>query len=63
LFTYENNRVGCVFETVLFNITSSEGGGSRKYKKKIGTKTKKQRRASKIVFKRTSFGMPIMYMK
>lgn len=63
LFTYENNRVGCAFETVLFNVKTSDGGGSKKIKKKLNTKTRKQKRASKMVFKHTSFGMPIMYMK
>jgi hypothetical protein len=64
LHTYNNNEVGCVFESVAFNTKLD--GGTRKTLSKRKNKTRKQLRTKTIcpfIFKKTSFGMPIMYLK
>ena len=66
LFTYNNsNVVGCVFETVSFNILLHTGGTKKRKTKKCITKKriKLKDKSNPFVFTRTSFGMPIMYRK
>lgn len=63
LFTYNNNNVvGCVFETVLFDKLLHTGG-TKKTKNKTRKRIKLKDKSNPFVFTRTSFGMPIMYRK
>ena len=63
LFTYNNNTVGCAFETVSFGSLS--GGKTCKIGKRKTTTRKriKNKDTTQFVFTRTSFGMPIMYRR
>ncbi len=64
MHTYINNEVGCVFESVAFHVKMD--GGTRKTVLKRKNKTRKMPRDKSVcpfVFKKTSFGMPIMYLK
>lgn len=62
LQTYQNNVVGCAFETIAYNI-KMDGGTARKSLKRRNKTHKKMKTREKcpLVFKKTSFGMPIMY--